>query len=149
MKSKLVNSFTVAVFLTLVSGYVYSLDLHLINLLELRAYDLKILSREKRPISGNVVIVDVDEKSLKEKGRWPWPRTLMAELVNRLSEADAAVIGFDVLFPEKDVYVPFTTVKEALKEKDLSNIDSESLGQWLEEVSDADTHFAKAIEGSD
>ena len=149
MKSKWVNSFTVALCLTVISGYVYSLDLRLVNLLELRAYDLKIVSRDKRPTSGNVVIVAVDEKSLKDQGRWPWPRTLMAQLVDRLSEAETAVIGFDVLFPEKDVYVPFTTVKEALKEKDLSQIDSESFTQWLEDVSDSDTHFAKSIIGSD
>jgi adenylate cyclase len=149
MKSKWVNSFTVALCLTIISGYIYSLDLRLVNLAELLAYDLKILSRDIRPTSGNVVIVAVDEKSLKEKGRWPWPRTLMAQLVDRLSEAEAAVIGFDVLFPEKDVYVPFATVKNALKEKDLSQVDSDSLGQWLEEVSDSDTHFAKSIIDSD
>ena len=120
MKSKWVNSFTVALCLTLASCYVYSLDLALVKLLELQAYDLKVVSRGKRQISGNVVIVAVDERSLKAEGRWPWPRTLMSQLVDRLSEAGAGVIGFDIFFPEKDVYVPFATVKEALKEKDNS-----------------------------
>ena len=149
MKSKWVNSFTVALCLTLASCYIYSLDLALVNLLELKAYDLKLTSRGKRQISGNVVIVAVDEKSLKVEGRWPWPRTIMAQLVDRLSEGGAAAIGFDIFFPEKDVYVPFTAVKEALKEKDLTNIDNASLGQWLEDISDSDTHFATAIERSD
>ncbi len=149
MKSKWVNSFTVALCLTLVSGYIYTLDLAFVNFLELTAYDLKLTARGKRHISGDVVIVAVDEKSLKAEGRWPWPRTLMAQMVNRLSEAGASVIGFDIFFPEKDVYVPFTVVKEALKKKDLSQIDHKSLGQWLEDVGDSDTHFAKAIESSD
>jgi len=149
MKSKWVNSFTVALCLTLVSGYIYTLDLAFINLLELKAYDLKLTARGTRQISGNVVIVAVDEKSLKAEGRWPWPRTLMAQLVDRLSTAGVAVIGFDIFFPEKDAYVPFAAVKEALKKKDISKLDREGLGQWLEEVSDSDAHFAKAIENSD
>lgn len=118
-------------------------------MLEMKAYDFKVLSRGKRDISGKVVIVAVDEKSLKAEGRWPWPRTKLARLVDRLSEAGASAIGFDIFFPEKDVYVPFDTVQEALKEKDLSQITNQELGQWLEEVGDSDTQFAKAIERSD
>src|SRR5262245_61542214 len=49
-----------------------------------------------------VVIVDVDEKSLKELGQWPWPRSTLASLVNRLRQDGAAAIGFDVVFAEAD-----------------------------------------------
>jgi adenylate cyclase len=49
-----------------------------------------------------VRIIDVDEESLKRLGQWPWPRTRIAELIERLQQAGAAAIGFDVVFAEAD-----------------------------------------------
>ena len=49
-----------------------------------------------------VTVLDIDEASLKALGQWPWPRTRMAELVQRLHEAGAAAIVFDVLLAEPD-----------------------------------------------
>ncbi|WP_234086711.1 CHASE2 domain-containing protein [Azonexus sp. R2A61] len=49
-----------------------------------------------------VRIVDIDEDSLQRLGQWPWPRTRLAELVDRLQQADAAAIAFDVMFAEAD-----------------------------------------------
>ena len=49
-----------------------------------------------------VRIVDIDEASLKVYGQWPWPRTRIAELVERLHDAGSAVIAFDVLLIEPD-----------------------------------------------
>jgi adenylate cyclase len=49
-----------------------------------------------------VRIIDIDEESLKRLGQWPWPRTRLAELIDRVQEAGAAVIGFDVVFAERD-----------------------------------------------
>ena len=47
-----------------------------------------------------VAIVDIDEASLAKYGQWPWPRTRLAMLVDRLTEAGAAAIAFDIVFPE-------------------------------------------------
>lgn len=49
-----------------------------------------------------VRVVDIDEASLKAYGQWPWPRTRIAELVQRLHAAGATVIAFDVLLAEPD-----------------------------------------------
>lgn len=49
-----------------------------------------------------VTVVDIDEKSLNELGQWPWPRTILAELVENISIAQPLVIGFDMLFAEPD-----------------------------------------------
>lgn len=145
MKRKWLNSFTVGFLTTLLSIYVYSLDLNFFHLLELKAYDFKVASRGVRPPSNQVLIVGIDEKSLNELGRWPWPRTTLARLVDRLAEAGVAVIGLDLLFPEKDVYVPFDEVKNALRKKDFSQLDKDSLIQWLEKFGDSDAHFAQAL----
>ena len=53
-----------------------------------------------------VKVVDIDETSLAELGQWPWPRTLVAQMVDRLAQLGAAVIVFDTLFAEPDRYSP-------------------------------------------
>jgi len=53
-----------------------------------------------------VHIVDIDEESLRRFGQWPWPRTIMAQLVDHLADAGAAVVAFDILFPEPDRMAP-------------------------------------------
>jgi serine phosphatase RsbU (regulator of sigma subunit)/CHASE2 domain-containing sensor protein len=52
--------------------------------------------------SGPAVIVAVDERSLRRYGQWPWPRQLLAELVDRVHGARPAAIGLNLLFPEED-----------------------------------------------
>ena len=49
-----------------------------------------------------VKIVDIDNESLERLGQWPWPRTYMAELIQRLFAAGAATVAFDVVFAEPD-----------------------------------------------
>ncbi|MCM2340501.1 adenylate/guanylate cyclase domain-containing protein [Rhodoferax sp.] len=49
-----------------------------------------------------VRIIDIDEESLTKVGQWPWPRSRIAELVERLRKAGVAAVGFDVLFAEPD-----------------------------------------------
>ena len=56
-------------------------------------------------------IVDIDEESLKRIGQWPWPRTVLAELVKKLSDNGAAAIGFDMIFPEPDRMSPANALR--------------------------------------
>mgnify|MGYP000846086710 FL=1 len=53
-----------------------------------------------------VRVVDIDEASLKSLGQWPWPRTRIAELIDRLHEAGVLAIAFDVLLTEPDRTAP-------------------------------------------
>ncbi|WP_170789586.1 CHASE2 domain-containing protein [Ruegeria lacuscaerulensis] len=53
-----------------------------------------------------VRVVDIDEESLAKWGQWPWPRTLLAQMVQNLGENGAAAIAFDMLFVEPDRYSP-------------------------------------------
>jgi adenylate cyclase len=70
--------------------------------LRLRSFDFYQVVKPRDARFRPVVIVDIDEKSLQAYGQWPWPRTLVADLVNRLTDLGAAAIGFDVLFSEPD-----------------------------------------------
>lgn len=67
-----------------------------------------------RPASDQVVIVDIDEKSLDrpELGQWPWPRTTVAELITKIAkDYQAKVIGFDMVFAEADNTSPDQLVR--------------------------------------
>lgn len=61
-----------------------------------------MLYAPKKPISGKIVIVAIDEKSLKELGRWDdWSRNKFPEIISKIKNNGAKVIGVDVLFIEK------------------------------------------------
>jgi adenylate cyclase len=74
--------------------------------LRLRTFDIFQILKPREVTQRPVVIVDIDENSLRKLGQWPWPRTRVADLVNRLTEAGALVIGFDVVFSEPDRLSP-------------------------------------------
>ena len=56
--------------------------------------------------SAPVTIVEIDERTLVEHGQWPWPRSRLAALIDRIGQAGPAAIGLDLLFPEPDRYSP-------------------------------------------
>jgi serine phosphatase RsbU (regulator of sigma subunit)/CHASE2 domain-containing sensor protein len=57
-------------------------------------------------VSAPAVIVEIDERSLEARGQWPWPRTLVADLVRAIAQAGPAAIGADLLFVEPDRSAP-------------------------------------------
>lgn len=65
---------------------------------DLRGYDLVLGARPRQPLDERIQLVVVDSNSQEQFGRWPFPRQLHARLVERLQQAGAAVIAFDVSF---------------------------------------------------
>ncbi|MFK5950411.1 MAG: EAL domain-containing protein [Methylococcales bacterium] len=59
-----------------------------------------------KPVDKNIVIIAIDDNSLKLLGRWPWPRATHARLINRLTMAKVSAIGMDILFMEPDLVHP-------------------------------------------
>ena len=49
---------------------------------------------------GDIVIVAIDDRSLQEIGPWPWPRSVMAEAVEKLTQSRPRVIGLDIIYAE-------------------------------------------------
>ena len=60
----------------------------------------RFMPRERA--SAPAIVVAIDDTSLDRRGQWPWPRNLVAQLVQRLQQAGAVVIGLDILFVEPD-----------------------------------------------
>lgn len=84
-----------------------------------------------------VRIIDIDDESLAKLGQWPWPRTRIAEIVNKLQSAGAAAIAFDVMFAEPD-----RTSPKAMLE--LWNPDS-GIKSALAALPDHDATLARAL----
>ena len=78
-------------------------DPEIIEIMRLKYFDI-LQKKNPRETKGNTysVIVDIDEKSLREIGQWPWPRTVLADLFKKSKESGMLVLGLDVLFAEKD-----------------------------------------------
>jgi adenylate cyclase len=111
-------------------------------------YDTRL--RLTMPGAGDrrIVILDIDEKSLGEIGRWPWSRNVMARLMDKLfDQYGVAVVAFDVVWAERD---PSSGVKtlDALAQKDLrDNAAFQSAYQQLRSRLDYDGMFAASIKG--
>jgi adenylate cyclase len=72
------------------------------ELAELKASDLRMYVTRRPPPTGAVVIAAIDDKSIAELGHWPWPRSVEARLNDALRGYGAAIVGYDVLFSERD-----------------------------------------------
>ncbi|MGD9614947.1 MAG: CHASE2 domain-containing protein [Alphaproteobacteria bacterium] len=93
--------------------------------------------------TGNlpIRIVDIDEASLKDVGQWPWPRGVIAKLVDRLREAGASVVGFDIAFAEPDRTAP-RLLAPLLAQNGLP---AEETSRLLASVPDPDAALAETI----
>ncbi|MBI5208671.1 MAG: CHASE2 domain-containing protein [Elusimicrobia bacterium] len=79
----------------------YALSLPFLESLELKAFDIRSKLRQTAEPSPEVILVSIDDSSLAQIGRWPWPRWRLAELVDKLATAKPKVIGFSILFSEE------------------------------------------------
>jgi len=82
------------------------------------------ITRGELPKSHNVLIVDIDEKSLKQYGQWPWDRKTISTLLTKLSSYQPGIIGLDIVFSEKDRSSPHILAEQFPKIKqNLPNYD--------------------------
>jgi adenylate cyclase len=106
--------------------------------LEARYFDVlqELKPRAYQPLP--VRVIDIDDATLEKLGQWPWPRTLMAQLIERLSQAQPAAIALDMVLAEPDR----TSPKRALPE--LSQA-PDAVGAWLGALPDHDRVLAETI----
>src|SRR5215831_17330331 len=92
---------TLAVCALFLAANLVVFEVPLLDQLELKTYDMRMRALNT-PRAKHVTIAAVDEQSLARIGRFPWSRTVHADLVRRLDEAGAKVIAFDIFFPERE-----------------------------------------------
>ncbi len=77
-------------------------DLPVLYRLSALVFDFYQNLKPRAEAGAPLAIVDIDETSLREIGQWPWPRSQIAEIVDRLGELGAATVAFDIVFSEPD-----------------------------------------------
>src|SRR3954469_2412551 len=73
------------------------------DVMEYKLYDMRAKLRSSAKAGDNVVLIGIDDQSIREIGRWPWPRNYLAEMTDQLAEAGAKVIGIDVFFSDPEI----------------------------------------------
>ncbi|MFP3867374.1 MAG: CHASE2 domain-containing protein [Desulfobacteraceae bacterium] len=119
-----------------------------IKLIELKIYDLMFQMRGAVAPGPEVVIVAIDDASIKALGRWPWSRRQITRLVERLDQAQARVVGFDMIFAEKEEETGLRVLKELQAEIDRRDWRPPGFQNWLqkqEKVADPDGKLAQAL----
>lgn len=106
--------------------------------LQLRFFDLlqELKPRHYTPVP--VRVVDIDDASLERLGQWPWPRTMLAGLIDRLNALGAAAIGLDIVLAEPDRTSPARSLQQ------LPNA-PEDVARWLTSLPDHDRILAETI----
>ncbi len=109
-------------------------DSNFVKRIENISYDIYQSIFEENSDFNDVLIVDIDEKSIGEVGQFPWRRDVFANLVDKLENLEASVISFDIFFSEEDKQNP----SKILGELNISN----------EGVLDSDQSLITAIQNS-
>ena len=95
----------------------------LMQSLERKAYDLGVMASTRVP-SDKITIIAIDDQSIANLGRWPWPREIHARLIDLLAEGQAKVVGHTVLFTEPQVEAGLAYVGQVSSWLDASSIRS-------------------------
>ena len=114
-------------------------------------YDVRLRLTAPGGLDPRVVIVDIDEKSLREResggeGRWPWPRDRLALLVNRLfDDYNVNLTGFDVIFSERDESSGIRTIDQIASQELKNDNGFQSQYRRIKPLLDFDGRFATSF----
>ncbi|CAM2863146.1 adenylate/guanylate cyclase transmembrane protein [Legionella steigerwaltii] len=120
-----------------------------ITQLDYRTYD-QVAQLNWRPHQTipRVVIIDIDNKSVQQEGRWPWPRTKMADLINKLKQSGVVTIATDIVMAEAEVNYAIGLKDELIKLMPQLSPEQKQLPNLLEQVApkvDNDRILAQAL----
>ncbi len=145
------GSLLLAAGVVLALAVLYMLAPPFLALAELAVYNQQFRLRGVRPADARVVIVAIDEESLRARGRWPWPRSVLADLVRRLDRAGAAAIALDIILSEPEQSGELRAVvrlAERLRSRGVAGPVQQELERMRRDA-DHDQRLADAIAASD
>jgi eukaryotic-like serine/threonine-protein kinase len=93
----------------------------LIEKLEFANYDFAMNRLAREPQQKNIAVISIDDQSIENLGRWPWPRSLQAEMIEKLAQVGAKVIGNTILLSEAETHLSNKIIDDAIK-----NLESKS-----------------------
>ncbi|MGV8057673.1 MAG: CHASE2 domain-containing protein [Smithellaceae bacterium] len=118
IKKSTISDFILGIVLTLLTLFAFFLSWGPLETLEHGIYDLSANLRVKAS-AAPVTIIAIDEQSIANLGRWPWPRAYIAAMVDLLQSYNVKVIGLDIIYSEKDFNQGLLEVRNL-----ISNIES-------------------------
>lgn len=126
------------------SAHIYQIPF--INHMDALIYDAKVRLTMPQSVDQRVVILDIDEKSLAEQGRWPWGRDKLATLMTKLfDQYGVKLVGFDVVLAEPDDSSGLKSL-ESMARKELKDVAVfHSTLRELRPRLDHDARFAAAL----
>ena len=127
--------------LTTIIAAVYLIYPSYVRFFNYKTTDAILANSATKPVSGRVVIVDLDEKSLAQYGQWPWPRTRLSRLLQKVNALGPRSIGLDLILSEPDRTSP-KNWKAAIQQKKGSSIDFTDLPT---EMFDHDMKLAETL----
>ncbi len=127
--------FTGLVITVLFFGFLF-FRIDFFDTLELKSYDLMMNFRSDPGVSNEVVIVDIDNDSIEKLGRWPWPRSLLAKIINKINAGGPRVIGLNVILSEPE---------ESNGLKELSNLKELFSRNVLDKSGETGSEFLQSI----
>ncbi len=137
-----------AVLLALLGHATKAYQLGFINRLDAVLYDAKIQLTMPQGVDDRVVILDIDEKSLAEIGRWPWGRDRLSDLLDKLFDKyGIRLLGFDVVFAEPDDSSGLKALDSLAGNELKGDAAFRTALQGLRPQLDHDGRFTAALEG--
>ena len=139
----LISLFLVVLTLCYLTG---EIRLPFLDKMENIAYDTRLKMTMPNTVDNSIVIVDIDEKSLAEIGRFPWSRDKLAMLLDQLFDHyKVNIVGLDIVFAEPDTSSGYAILNE-LADSKLQHISSfkDELESLKEEL-DYDQVFANSM----
>lgn len=119
-----------------------------VNRLDAIIYDTKVRLTMPQSVDDRVVILDIDEKSLGEIGRWPWGRDRVSQLIRKLFDQHGiALLGFDVVFAEPDESSGLRVLDGLAKSELKDSTQFQTALQALRPQLDHDGRFAETLKG--
>lgn len=143
----------IGVVLTLIVLIFYITDFNALKILELKTYDWRAHLKTTTQPPDNVVIVAIDNDSIRSIGRWPWNRGVIAELLTKINNAKPRTVGLNILFSEEEVNPGLEEIRK-LKNKFKNEFTAKGAQKWLDEFDaieenlDNDSKLAEAIAGT-
>ncbi|MCT7521433.1 adenylate/guanylate cyclase domain-containing protein [Aliarcobacter cryaerophilus] len=125
-KSKIKKFLIYGFFSFLISSFLIVLYIFFPSLLDSfdnRIRDSYFIFKGETKTSNNVVIIDIDDSSIKEFGQWPWSRNILSKIIENLTNSNISVVGMDIVFAEEDRTSPSLISKKLGINKELENYD--------------------------
>ncbi|MDH5542612.1 MAG: adenylate/guanylate cyclase domain-containing protein [Nitrospinota bacterium] len=142
-------SITVAITILVMVSYLFSP--RFMGRLELLMQDAFFNVRGELVPGNEVAIATIDEKSIDKLGRWPWKRTVIADLVDALTEYNVKVFGFDIVFSSPEIGITpeqLDSIRSKMNEEGIPDSKIESLLAEIENNADNDQKLFDALKRS-